>query len=112
MSEDIVIVEREKPRRHRYYRAMPATAKDPTIAQIIQRLRFAEMAHRSKGSKRITELPPAAEYVKLLKDITTGMAVRKLRKWGEVLISEIRKQIPEKEEQERLIKIIEEVAHD
>lgn len=67
-EEYIVVVQRTKPRRKIYFRAMPRTAYDPTPAQIMARIMFGEIARKAKGKKFTDKhgLPPAALMVKKL----------------------------------------------
>jgi hypothetical protein len=89
-----------------YFAAVPRTAKHPTVAQMLQRLRLAEVASRARGLKMTGELPPAAEAAEALRGRPTGMAQRKLRIWEQELLEQVREQFPEPAEQQRMIKVV------
>lgn len=89
-----------------YFSAVLRTARNPTVGQMIQRLRLAEAAARARGRRMTGELPPAAEEAQALRGRTTGYAQRKLRIWEQELLDQVRAQFPEPAEQQRMIKVV------
>lgn len=80
----ISIVNRKKPREVLYLRAVPDTAYNPTVPQILARLKFAELASKARGKKFIGELPPAAEEVRKMSGERFGKTVKQ-KKWERIL---------------------------
>ena len=95
-DKPVQLVFRTKPRPIAFFRAKPRTAYNPTIPQIKARLRFAELAGKAKGKKFkvngefVSDLPPAAEMVKLMKGEKFGKTV-KPKKWEVILAETLRR---------------------
>ena len=87
----IQIVHRTKPRDIWYFRAVPETAWNPTLPQIMARIAFGRAAKKAKGvkfkigeGKYAYDMPPAAIAVKALKGRKFGRTYKK-KKWEELL---------------------------
>ena len=89
-----------------YFSAVPRTAKNPTVGQMVQRLRLAEAAARARGRQMTGVLPPAAEEAESLRGRPTGLRQRKLRIWEQELLDQVREQFKDPTEQERMIKVV------
>jgi len=77
---ELQIVTRRRPRLKTYVRAAPVSIRHPTDAQLVQRLRFAEVARRAKGKRGLAPdgLPWAAHMVKeQLKGVEAPRGLRK-----------------------------------
>lgn len=106
----LILVKRKKPRPRTYIRAMPITAKNPTPAQIVQRLRFARASRLSRGLKKSGNVLPGMVTVRRYASGRTGLAKKKPKKWQLILINMINEQVKTKKiSDEEAKKIIEEV---
>jgi len=66
LFEHVQLVERKRPKVTTFLRAPPRTILFPTDGQLEIRMRFAELAKKAKGKKRLSPagIPWAAYYIK------------------------------------------------
>lgn len=83
------IVTRTSPRKKRFFRLLPRTARDPTPAQIEARITFGQLAQKARNHKKTGDLPPGAEEVRAMKGSRSpNRQAPKMRKW-EIALEEM-----------------------